>query len=75
MKISLINIRDTLMYIGALIGIFLIGYIRVSFSERQKKSPNVSLTYNEKELRLRKIGIAILVVTLLLAAIPKSMLQ
>ena len=75
MKISLINIRDTLMYIGALIGIFLIGYIRVSFSERQKKSPNVSLAYNEKELRLRKIGIAILVVTLLLAAIPKSMLQ
>lgn len=63
------------MYIGALIGIFLIGFVRVTFSERQKKSPNVSLNYNEKELRLRKIGIIILVVTLLLAAIPQSFLQ
>lgn len=75
MKISLINIRDIIMYIGALIGIFLIGFVRVTFSERQKKSPNVSLNYNEKELRLRKIGIIILVVTLLLAAIPQSFLQ
>ncbi len=75
MKISLIAIRDIIMYIGALIGVFLIGYIRVSFSERQKKSPNVALTYNEKELRLRKIAIAILVITLLLAAIPQSFLQ
>ena len=75
MEISLINIRDIVMYIGALIGIFLIGYIRVTFSERQKKSPNVSLTYTEKELKLRKIAIIILVITLLLAAIPKSFLQ
>ena len=75
MKISLISIRDIIMYIGALIGVFLIGYIRVSFSERQKKSPNVALNYNEKELRLRKIAIAILVITLLLAAIPQSFLQ
>ena len=75
MKISLINIRDIIMYVGALIGIFLIGFVRVTFSERQKKSPNVSLNYNEKELRLRKIGIIILVVTLLLAAIPQSFLQ
>ena len=75
MEISLINIRDIVMYIGALIGIFLIGYIRVTFSERQKKSPNVSLTYNEKELKLRKIAVIILVITLLLAAIPKSFLQ
>lgn len=75
MKISLINIRDIIMYVGALIGIFLIGFVRVTFSERQKKSPNVSLNYNEKELKLRKIGIIILVVTLLLAAIPQSFLQ
>jgi len=75
MSISLLLIRDILMYAGALVGVFLIGYIRVTFSERQKKSPNVSLYYNEKELKLRKLGIVILVITLILAAIPKSMLQ
>ena len=75
MVISLLLIRDILMYIGALVGVFLIGYIRVTFSERQKKSPNVSLTYNEKELKLRKLGIIILVITMALAAIPKSLLQ
>ncbi len=63
------------MYIGALVGVFLIGYIRVTFSERQKKSPNVPLYYNEKELKLRKLGIIILVITMALAAIPKSLLQ
>ena len=75
MVISLLLIRDVLMYIGALVGVFLIGYIRVTFSERQKKSPNVPLYYNEKELKLRKLGIIILVITMALAAIPKSLLQ
>ena len=75
MVISLLLIRDILMYIGALVGVFLIGYIRVTFSERQKKSPNVPLYYNEKELKLRKLGIIILVITMALAAIPKSLLQ
>ena len=75
MVISLLLIRDVLMYIGALVGVFLIGYIRVTFSERQKKSPNVPLNYNEKELKLRKLGIIILVITMALAAIPKSLLQ
>ena len=75
MVISLLLIRDILMYIGALVGVFLVGYIRVTFSERQKKSPNVPLYYNEKELKLRKLGIIILVITMALAAIPKSLLQ
>ncbi len=58
------------MYIGALVGIFLIGYIRVSFSTRQKKSPNTPLQYNEKELFLRKTAIVILAITIVLALIP-----
>lgn len=75
MNISLINIRDILMYIGALTGVFLIGYVRVSFSERRKKSPSTANAYNEKELKLRRLGIIILVVTLILAAIPVSVFQ
>ena len=63
------------MYIGMFVGIYLIGYVRVSFSNRQKKSPNVALGYNEKELRLRKIAIIILVITVALALIPTRNLQ
>jgi len=59
-----------LMYAGMLIGMFLIGYVRVSFSERQKKSPQVALDYNDKERKLRKAGIIILVITVALALIP-----
>lgn len=58
------------MYAGMLIGMFLIGYVRVSFSERQKKSPLVALDYNDKERKLRKAGIIILVITVALALIP-----
>ncbi len=58
------------MYIGSLTGLFLIGYVRVSFSTRQKNSPNVQLEYNEKEQKLRKIGIIILVISVALALIP-----
>ena len=72
---TLILIRDIVMYIGMLVGIFLIGYVRVSFSSRQKKSPNVALNYNEKELKLRKIAIVILVITIILALIPTRYLQ
>ena len=75
MVISILLIRDILMYIGMLIGVTLIGYVRVSFSTRQKKSPNVALDYNEKELKLRKLGIIILVVTVALAAIPEAWLK
>ncbi|MCR4855482.1 MAG: hypothetical protein K5908_04870 [Erysipelotrichaceae bacterium] len=70
MASKLFLIRDILMYIGALVGIFLIGYIRVSFSTRQKKSPNTPLQYNEKELFLRKTAIVILAITIVLALIP-----
>ena len=75
MVISILLIRDILMYIGMLIGVTLIGYVRVSFSTRQKKSPNVALDYNEKEFKLRKLGIIILVVTVALAAIPEAWLK
>ena len=54
---TLVLIRDVLMYAGMLIGMFLIGYVRVSFSERQKKSPQVALDYNDKERKLRKAGL------------------
>ena len=67
---TLVLIRDVLMYLGMLIGMFLIGYVRVSFSERQKKSPQVALDYNDKERKLRKAGIIILVITVALALIP-----
>ncbi|MBQ9158357.1 MAG: hypothetical protein IJ136_03390 [Erysipelotrichaceae bacterium] len=67
---TLVLIRDILMYAGMLIGMFLIGYVRVSFSERQKKSPQVALDYNDKERKLRKAGIIILVITVALALIP-----
>ncbi len=70
MASKLFLIRDILMYIGALVGIFLIGYIRVSFSTRQKKSPSTPLQYNEKELFLRKTAIVILAITIVLALIP-----
>lgn len=66
---TLIMIRDILMYAGALVGIFMIGYIRVSFSSRQQKT-SVPLQYNEKELKIRKIAIIILAITLILVAIP-----
>ena len=67
---TLVLIRDVLMDAGMLIGMFLIGYVRVSFSERQKKSPQVALDYNDKERKLRKAGIIILVITVALALIP-----
>ena len=66
---TLILIRDILMYIGMFTGMILIGYVRVSFSNRQKKS-KIDLDYNEKETKLRKIGIVILVITVALALIP-----
>ena len=67
---TLVLIRDVLRYAGMLSGMFLIGYVRVSFSERQKKSPQVALDYNDKERKLRKAGIIILVITVALALIP-----
>ncbi len=67
---TLVMVRDILMYIGMFVGLIMIGYVRVSFSSRQKKSPAVPLDYNEKERKLRKIAIIILVITVILAAIP-----
>ena len=72
---TLVLIRDILMYIGMFVGIFMIGYVRVSFSNRQKKSPNVALNYSEKEMKLRKIAITILVITVALALIPTRNIQ
>ena len=57
------------MYIGMLVGLFLIGYVRVSFSSRQKKT-SVPLDYDEREKKLRKTAIIILVITVALALIP-----
>ncbi|MBE6010772.1 MAG: hypothetical protein E7236_08965 [Lachnospiraceae bacterium] len=71
---TLILIRDIVMYIGGLTGLFLIGYVRVLFSTRQKQMPNVQLDYNEKEKKLRKIAIIILIVTVVLALIPTNYL-
>ena len=62
-------IRDIVMCIGALIGMFLIGYVRVSFSTRQQKT-KTPLDYNDKERKLRKIAIIILAITMALALIP-----
>ena len=70
----LVTIRDILMYIGAFIGIFMIGYVRVSFSTRQQKT-SIPLQYNEKEIKLRKTAIVILVITIILALIPTRYLQ
>ena len=72
---TLVLIRDILMYIGMFVGIFMIGYVRVSFSNRQKKSSNVALNYSEKELKLRKIAIIILVITVALALMPTRNIQ
>ncbi|MCR5795686.1 MAG: hypothetical protein K6G61_10140 [Solobacterium sp.] len=69
---TLILIRDIVMYVGGLTGLFLIGYVRVLFSTRQKQMPNVQLDYNEKEKKLRKIAIIILIVTVVLALIPTN---
>ena len=69
---TLILIRDIVMYIGALTGLFLIGYVRVLFSTRQKQTPNVQLDYNEKEKKLRKLAIIILIVSVALALIPTN---
>ena len=66
---TLIIIRDIIMYIGMLVGLFLIGYVRVSFSSRQKKT-SVPLDYDEREKKLRKTAIIILVITVALALIP-----
>lgn len=71
---TLILIRDIVMYIGGLTGLFMIGYVRVLFSTRQKQMPNVQLDYNEKEKKLRKIAIIILIVTVVLALIPTNYL-
>ncbi|MBQ6560365.1 MAG: hypothetical protein IJL85_06005 [Erysipelotrichaceae bacterium] len=69
-----VTIRDILMYIGAFIGIFMIGYVRVSFSTRQQKT-SIPLQYNEKEIKLRKTAIVILAITIILALIPTRYLQ
>jgi uncharacterized membrane protein affecting hemolysin expression len=66
---TLILIRDIIMYAGMLVGLFLIGYVRVSFSSRQKKT-SVPLDYDEREKKLRKTAIIILVITVALALIP-----
>ncbi|MBR4422440.1 MAG: hypothetical protein IKS69_07900 [Erysipelotrichaceae bacterium] len=66
---TLVMIRDIVMCIGALIGMFLIGYVRVSFSTRQQKT-KTPLDYNDKERKLRKIAIIILAITMALALIP-----
>ena len=71
---TLILIRDIVMYIGALTGLFLIGYVRVLFSTRQKQTPNVQLDYNEREKKLRKLAITILIVSVALALIPTNYL-
>lgn len=71
---TLILIRDIVMYIGALTGLFLIGYVRVLFSTRQKQTPNVQLDYNEREKKLRKLAIIILIVSVALALIPTNYL-
>ena len=82
---TLILIRDIIIYIGMLAGLFLIGYVRVSFSSRQKKpasatatpfltprqkKSSVPLDYDEREKKLRKTAIIILVITVALALIP-----
>ena len=67
--VNFVLIRDILMYAGALIGVCLIAYVRISFSSRQQKT-SVPLQYNERELKLRKAAIIILVITVLLCAIP-----
>ena len=72
---TLILIRDILMYIGALVGMFLLGYVRVHFSTRQQKTAQVLTEYNEKERKLRKIAIIILVITVALALIPTRYLS
>ncbi len=71
---TLILIRDIVMYIGALTGLFLIGYVRVLFSTRQKQMPDVQLDYNEKEKKLRKIAVIILIASVALALIPTNYL-
>ena len=67
---TLILIRDILMYIGTFAGIFMIGYVRVSFSSRQQKSPGTALDYNDREKALRKAAIIILAISIALALIP-----
>lgn len=62
-------IRDIIMYICAPIGLFCIGYVRVSYSSRYKKNPTIT-GYDEKEKKIRTIGIVFLVIALALAAIP-----
>ena len=71
---TLILIRDIVMYIGALTGLFLIGYVRVLFSTRQKQMPDVQLDYNEKEKKLRRIAVIILIASVALALIPTNYL-
>ncbi len=58
------------MYIGTFVGIAMIGYVRVSFTTRQQKSPGTELDYNDKEKALRKAAIIILAVSIALALIP-----
>ncbi|MBQ6335276.1 MAG: hypothetical protein IJI46_09430 [Erysipelotrichaceae bacterium] len=70
---TLYLIRDILMYAGCVIGISMIGYVRVHFSNRQKKTPNTPLDYNQMELRLRKTAIVILAITIVLAMIPANL--
>lgn len=58
------------MYLGTVVGIFMIGYVRVSFSSRQQKSPGIALDYNDREKALRKAAIIILAISIALALIP-----
>ena len=64
------KLRDILMYITAFSGILLIAYVRISCSTRQQKSPAKALDYTDLERKLRKLGIVLTVIGLLLAFIP-----
>lgn len=63
-------IQNIVMFTCAPIGLFCIGYTRVSFSRRMLQNPNMENTYTEKEKKIRLIGIIFVVIALAFAAIP-----
>lgn len=63
-------IQNLVMFPCALIGLFCIGYTRVSFSRRLMQNPNMERAYTQKEKTVRQIGIVLVAIALIFAAIP-----
>ena len=63
------KIRDIIMYLTAFPGLALLCYVRLNYMNRIKLHPD-QVDYTEKEAKLRKLAIILMVIGVALALIP-----